>query len=83
MNAQTYWYVINIQISSNMKLSLSHAYTGWRQITRYFIFIGHFPQRSPVVSGSFAKNDLQLKASYDSTPPCIKYMYMSVDRYTY
>ena len=24
------------------------------------IFIGHFPQKSPVVSGSFAKNDLQL-----------------------
>jgi len=34
-------------------------------------FIGHFPQKNPILSGSFAKIDLQLKASYGSSPPCM------------
>ena len=38
--------------------------TGWRRPTGYFIFGGHFPQKSPIICGSFAKRDLQLKASY-------------------
>ena len=35
---------------------------GERPVSR-LIFIGHFPHKSPIMSGSFAERDLQLKAS--------------------
>ena len=43
---------------------------GWRRPTGYLIFVGHFLQKSPIICGSFAKNDVQLKAFYGSSPPC-------------
>jgi len=48
----------------------THRHKAWRKPIGYLIFICQFPQKNPIISGSFAKHDLQLQVFYGSAPPC-------------
>ena len=49
----------------------THTHTGCPKCIVCFICVGHFPLKSPIISGSCVERALRLEASYTSSLPCI------------
>ena len=63
--------ILRLKAKFSMKPNSKQFSTIWPRPIGCLIVAGLFLQYSPMISGSFAERDLQLKASYASSPPCI------------
>jgi len=53
-----------------------HTHLRWQRPIGCLILIGHFLQKSPAISGSFAEGDLQSKESYALQPSCTRVQWL-------
>ena len=67
-----------IQGAFKVHLRCSHT-AGWQRCIGCLTFIVRFLQKSLIIIGSFAERDLQLKASYASSPTCMEEYWHAVD----